>query len=104
MQLQELEQRLARGEIVRLATPAWEALAEFFTVRAQHDTTVSGLLHIIEREGRTAAVEEPTRLERVVRPLGDGQAVDAFVAKRLATYERMWDGCGCKVNYYDPAD
>jgi hypothetical protein len=24
---------------------------------------------------------------------------DRFVRERLETYERMWDGCGCKIDY-----
>ena len=24
-----------------------------------------------------------------------------FVNDRLGTYERMWDGCGCKINYFE---
>jgi len=24
-----------------------------------------------------------------------------FVEERLDIYEKMWDGCGCKVKYYD---
>ncbi len=27
------------------------------------------------------------------------EAAQEFVAARLETYERMWDGCGCKVDY-----
>ena len=37
------------------------------------------------------------------RPVVSGQAqVDAtaFVMKRTEEYERMWDGCGCRIEYY----
>ena len=27
--------------------------------------------------------------------------VAEFVKGRLDTYERMWDGCGCRVSYYE---
>ena len=23
-----------------------------------------------------------------------------FVAERMDQYERMWDGCGCRIDYY----
>ena len=35
-------------------------------------------------------------LERVVADL---EAAGRFVDNRLAAYDRMWDGCGCKVDY-----
>jgi len=25
---------------------------------------------------------------------------DLFIDERMETYDRMWDGCGCKVDYY----
>ena len=45
------------------------------------------------------AVEEPTSRQRVLRRLAEDE-VAAFVKDRLDTYERMWDGCGCKVEYF----
>ena len=35
----------------------------------------------------------------VLRPLAE-ESVAEFVAQRQATYDRMWDGCGCKIDYY----
>lgn len=100
MQHHELESRLAAGEIVVLTIANWQALAPAFAVRAQHDTQMKGLLTIIATSLGLAAVEEPSHTQRVVRLLGDERAVRRFVDERLATYERMWDGCGCKVDYY----
>lgn len=40
---------------------------------------------------------------RVARFLGGPDAADAFVQKRMEEYERMWDGCGVKVDYYGPS-
>ena len=50
-----------------------------------------------------AAVEAPSKAARVARLLGGEAEVRAFVAKRLEEYERMWDGCGVKIDYLDPA-
>jgi hypothetical protein len=33
--------------------------------------------------------------------LGDEDEVRRFVRERLEAYDRMWDGCGCKVDYYN---
>lgn len=60
---------------------------------------------ILVRTGHgLAAVEEPKSRERVVRRLGDAATAAAFVKERLSDYERMWDGCGCKVDYYGEGD
>jgi len=35
-----------------------------------------------------------------VRRLGGEDEARAFIRDRLDTYDRMWDGCGCKIDYY----
>ena len=42
-------------------------------------------------------VEAPSRDARVARLLGAAEEVRAFVRKRMEENERMWDGCGVKV-------
>ena len=44
-------------------------------------------------------VEQPEPGKRALRRLAADE-VDDFVRDRLAIYERMWDGCGCRVDYY----
>jgi hypothetical protein len=47
-----------------------------------------------------AALEQPSAGERVLRRLSDAEEAQRFVKGRLEAYERMWDGCGCKIDYY----
>ena len=65
-----------------------------------HDTCLAGDLRIISTPAGPAAVEQPKPDRRVVRLLSDETEVRRFVRERLDTYDRMWDGCGCKVDYY----
>jgi len=97
---EDLRRTLRTEPIVRLAAAEWEALAPGFEEVERHHTAVAGSLVIIRAGGTLAAVEQPRPDERVVRRLDDEDAMRAFVGERMATYERMWDGCGCKVDYY----
>jgi hypothetical protein len=81
----------------------WRDLAPHFPVVERHDTQLAGDLLIIRLEGGYAAVEKPSRNARVARFLVDLDEVRSFVEKRLAEYERMWDGCGVKVDYLEKA-
>ncbi len=96
----ELNERLPKEHIVVVADDEWNHLAASFPEVERHDTMVAGDLLIIRAAAGLAAVEQPKAKERVVRLLGDSDAVQRFVAERLSLYERMWDGCGCKVDYY----
>jgi hypothetical protein len=91
---------LEGGEIVVTTPSEWEAVSRDFEVLEEHDTYFAGTLRILRGPSGLVALEEPRRTERVLRPLRDPDHVRAFVADRLAAYERMWDGCGCGVHYY----
>jgi len=96
---EELDRRLQAEGIVTLEAPEWEKLAEGFEELERHPTFLAGDLVIARNPAGTVAVEQPSSRERVVRRLAD-EEVGRFVQDRLDTYERMWDGCGCKVEYY----
>ncbi len=95
----KLLQRLEAGEIVQLDRSEWEAASADFEVVEEHDTRLSGMLLVVRSAAGLAAIEQPKPDQRVVRPLATMEAARAFVADRLETYDRMWDGCGCKIDY-----
>jgi hypothetical protein len=83
---QELDDLLAAATIVR-----------------EEDTCISGMLRILRLENGTIVVQEETpKKEVLVRTRPSLEAAQEFISGRLEVYERMWDGCGCKVNYEDP--
>jgi len=96
----ELNERLLTERVVAIAEAEWRDSAASFPEVERHDTMVAGHLLIVRTPSGLAAVEQPKPDERVIRHLGDHDAVRQFVSERLSLYERMWDGCGCKVDYY----
>lgn len=100
MKAEELKRRLRSERIVRLTAAEWAALADDFDELERHATHVAGDLIIVRAEVGPAAVEQPSREERVIRRLADGDEARRFVLRRLEEYERMWDGCGCRIDYY----
>ena len=100
MTSKELTDRLRDRHVVSVSEQDWASLEDSYDEIERHDTIVAGELLIVRTAMGPAAVEQPTNGERVVRVLGDIDAVRSFVRERLDLYERMWDGCGCKVDYY----
>lgn len=104
MTAEELRTQVANEGLVILPEETWNELASDFEEVERHPTFISGDLVIVRLGDAFAAVEEPKPGERVLRRLPDADAVRAFVEDRMATYDRMWDGCGCRVDYYAPPD
>lgn len=100
MDANELMGRLVEGEIVSLTPDQWRCVAPSFEVAERHDTGLRGEILLVTSGAGAAIVEEPSNAERVVRPLPTTAAARELIADRLATYDRMWDGCGCKIDYH----
>jgi hypothetical protein len=100
MSPEALARHLKAGRVVRMTRPEWESVADALDVVERHDTFLKGDLLIVSTKAGLAAVEAPSDAERVVRRLGDRNAARRFVTDRLETYERMWNGCGCRIDYY----
>ena len=100
MNAADLEHRLADEGVVPMPATAWGELASEFEEVERHATGVAGDLVIVRVGAELAAVEEPRPDERVVRRLAGDDEARRFVAQRMEEYERMWDGCGCKIEYY----
>ena len=104
MTLAQLMERLNRGDIVPLSAEEWRDLSTHFPVQERHQTQLAGELLLVRSREGLVAIEAPSREARVARFLGDEEAAESFVQKRMEEYERMWDGCGVKVDYFGEAD
>jgi hypothetical protein len=101
MKASQLVQRLGRGELVVLNESQWARLANSCDIIEQIDTKIAGDLLLVRCDAILAAIECPRSGERVVRPVADLAVARRFIAERLAAYDRIWDGCGCRIDYYD---
>jgi hypothetical protein len=100
MTIDDFLSRLATGGTIPLSAGEWEELAGEFPVVERHETQLAGELLVVRVGEDLAAVEAPSRDARVARLLGGAAEARAFVQRRMEEYERMWDGCGVKVEYY----
>jgi len=101
MTIQELDARLEAERVVEIPAATWDKLAPALEEVERHATCLAGDLLIVKSAGGLAAVEQPAPDARVIRRLASAKEARALVARRLATYDKMWDGCGCKVDYHD---
>ena len=93
--------RLLESESVVVPADAWAQQAANVEEVERHATGLAGDLVLIRVGDTLAAVEAPEPGVRVVRRLGTPTAAAEFVTRRLGQYERMWEGCGCRIDYYE---
>jgi hypothetical protein len=66
----------------------------------ERDTLISDTIRLLEYQGRYILQEKTTKNEIMIRFFENEQDAEALFNARLEVYEKMWDGCGCKVDYY----
>jgi len=94
-------EKIIRGKKVTiLDREQWKQIEPRLEVLERHDTGAKGEILVIKWGESIAIVEQPKPSEFVLRPMEGMDRVKIFVEQRLAAYDRIWDGCGCKIDYY----
>jgi hypothetical protein len=65
------------------------------------DTILSDFIRVLKFDDKLFIQETTFKKEIIIRKMDSMKDVDFFVKERLDFYERKWDGCGCKIDYYE---
>ena len=100
--LEDLLDRAKSGEIVSLSPEGLADLLARAELVSEEDTYLSDMIRIL-RLDEVILIQETTDGKQIIMRCAPSiEEARAFVRKRLETYERMWDGCGCSISYFDP--
>ena len=67
----------------------------------EKDTLISDKIRLLKFEDQLIIQEKTTKDEYVIRIIKSLEDGEELIKKRMEIYDKMWDGCGCKVDYYD---
>lgn len=70
----------------------------------REEAGMTGRLRALEFDGRILVQERTGTGQAVLRSVRSAEAALAFIDDRLERYDRMWDGCGCRIDYLAPFD
>jgi hypothetical protein len=100
MQISELIERIGRQAVVSLDREELPKLLEGAeTIRAD-DTCLAGWIRVLSIGGQVVVQEQAPDGEVLLRRLTSREDAERFVDRRLSDYERMWEGCGCRIDYH----
>ena len=78
-----------------------ELLRTAATPAREIEATLDHKIEVFTAGETFLVLERSDKDEWILRAMDSDFAVDGFIKNRVDTYDRMWDGCGCKVNYYE---
>ena len=96
----ELAPRLRGAAIVELSQGELDVLRASAETLRDDDTTVAGHIRILSFDGMILVQEQTPQRQLLVRAMPSLERAHRFVDDRLAVYDKMWDGCSCRVDYF----
>ena len=67
----------------------------------ERNTVINDYVRILEVNKKIIFQEITTKNEIALRLFDNRKEAEILLNKRIDVYEKMWDGCGCKVDYYN---
>ena len=67
----------------------------------EENTYISDKIRLLKFKDELILQEKTTKDEFLIKNMKTQREAEDFIRDRLEIYNRIWDGCGCRVNYYD---
>ena len=67
----------------------------------EQDTRIRDMIRILKVKDHFFLQEKTNLGEIIVRQFDSEEDALRLVNERMEIYDKMWDGCGCKINYYE---
>ena len=100
MVIKELISRIKKEACLKIDEKELELLLSKCKVVKEKDTLISGKLRLLNYQNNLLIQEQNNKGELLIRFMQNKDDANKFIDERLEIYDRMWDGCGCKVDYY----
>lgn len=98
--LEKVLNKLDAQTIVILRDEELSSLMEETEVLEEKDTYFRDKVRILGSRDIFLIQEKSNKDEILIRKADSLEEGQKFIQNRLAVYENMWNGCGCKVDYY----
>jgi hypothetical protein len=101
METKELFDQAALINYLIIEESDLKSILESCEILRTEDTHLSNLIRLLKYNDNLFIQETTFKKEILIRKLNSIEDADRFIQDRLDYYERKWDGCGCKIDYYE---
>ncbi len=101
MEVKEIFNKALNSNFVIIEEDDLKSVLEKSEIIREEDTHLSDFIRVLKYEDKLFAQETTFKKEILIRKMDSMKDADLFVQDRLDYYERKWDGCGCKIDYYE---
>lgn len=101
MNTSEIFNRASKEKFIIIEDFQLEAILKESEIIREEDTQLSDYIRLLKFDNNLFIQETTFKKEILLRKIDSMKNADLFIKERLDYYERKWDGCGCKIDYYE---
>lgn len=101
MLLQKLISELEKNKVVLLNKDQLAQILLDSELIIKENTILNNYIRVLKLHDYILIQELTDKDEIAIRRTESIQQAKSFIKSRIDLYDKMWDGCGCKINYYD---
>ncbi|MBK7500765.1 MAG: hypothetical protein IPI19_17205 [Ignavibacteriales bacterium] len=101
MEVKEIFDKTLNSNYLIIEEDELKSVLDNFEIIRVEDTYLSDFIRVLKYDEKFFVQETTFKKEILIRKMNSMNDVDFFVQERLDYYERKWDGCGCKIDYYE---
>ncbi|GAB4297390.1 MAG: hypothetical protein Kow0098_21500 [Ignavibacteriaceae bacterium] len=95
------EEYKIKDELYLIPESEFDKFLSRSVVLDEPDTYFNGKIRILLNEEKILVQEKTDHGKILIRSFSSEQEARKFVDDRLNQYEKRWDGCGCKIYFYE---
>jgi len=100
MNLERIISSAKKNKYLMISEPELNDLLSHSKMILEENTYISDKIRLLEFEDNLIIQEKTTKNEYLIRNVKTKKEAEDFIKDRLVIYNRMWDGCGCRIDYY----
>jgi len=101
MKVESIIEKARKSKYVKLSESELVNLLSASQILQDEETNISDKIRLLQFNGELLIQEKTDKDELLIRLMKTKEEADYFIKERLEIYDKMWDGCGCKVDYYN---
>ncbi len=101
MEAKEIFNKASNSKYIIIDENDLALILENAEILRSENTYLSDFIRLLKFDDNLFIQETTLDKEIILRKMNSMGDADNFFQERLDYYERKWDGCGCKIDYYE---
>jgi len=99
--MQEILKKLEQTKVLQINEFDLKELLNSTSIVREEDSVINDYLRILDLSGTLVFQENDNKGNILIRKIESIETGNKLLESRRKIYENMWNGCGCKIDYYD---